>query len=427
MKDLLYVVGTAETSQPAVMRFYGAVTESTVEQFNSEFRWLHDVVKPSKIVIYINSEGGSVIRGMSSFSMVLESEIPVCTIIDGIAASMGSVLWAAGSERYMRDYSILMIHNPFLGCSCSSEEQQQQVISAFKHQLETIYMKRFGLTKSKVREIMDGDKGCDGTYMTAQDAMENGFLEKGHIIKTNDNLKKKVSAVIEGVENMSAAMADIDKIVAEVSDFTPTAEITTIFNKKSNNKNNNDKNMNEKLEILNSLCAQLGIGECSEISPIVAKITEMKGMVAKVTEMEGMVATLKKSVDELNIKKEGLEAQVANLTKENDSLGAKLQVYKDAEKKAKDAEVEALVEDAIKNGKIPGESKAKWIEMAQNSLELVKETLNSIAPVAKITEEIANDPKNVHDANAQTDAEKEMEAKLKEVVGENFAFRKFDE
>ena len=104
-----------------------------------------------------------------------------------------------------------------------------------------------------------------------------------------------------------------------------------------------------------------------------------------------------------------------------------MQVYKDAEKKAKDAEVEALVEDAIKNGKIPGESKAKWIEMAQNSLELVKETLNSIAPVAKITEEIANDPKNVHDANAQTDAEKEMEAKLKEVVGENFAFRKFDE
>ena len=150
-------------------------------------------------------------------------------------------------------------------------------------------------------------------------------------------------------------------------------------------------------------------------------------MIAKVTEMEGMVATLKKSVDELNIKKEGLEAQVANLTKENDSLGAKLQVYKDAEKKAKDAEVEALVEDAIKNGKIPGESKAKWIEMAQNSLELVKETLNSIAPVAKITEEIANDPKNVYDANAQTDAEKEMEAKLKEVVGENFAFRKFDE
>ena len=55
--DLKYVVGKAEAEAPAIIRFFGSVTEETTNRFNDEFLWLQDCVKPSKIVVLINSDG----------------------------------------------------------------------------------------------------------------------------------------------------------------------------------------------------------------------------------------------------------------------------------------------------------------------------------------------------------------------------------
>ena len=58
-----YVVGEANSGEPAYMRFYGRIDEYSARNFNDEFLWLQDYVKPSKIIISINSEGGSVRHG----------------------------------------------------------------------------------------------------------------------------------------------------------------------------------------------------------------------------------------------------------------------------------------------------------------------------------------------------------------------------
>lgn len=118
-----YVVGETKPNEPAYMRMYGRIDEYSARNFNDEFLWLQDYVKPSKIVISINSEGGSVLHGMGTYSIIQNSPIETETIVEGLAASMGSVLWAAGTRAYMRDYSILMIHNPFL---CKSENESSQ-------------------------------------------------------------------------------------------------------------------------------------------------------------------------------------------------------------------------------------------------------------------------------------------------------------
>ena len=65
VENLKYVVGRAEQGQPAIIRFFTAVDERSVQSFNDEFLWLQDYVKPSKIIVMINSEGGSVLYGMS--------------------------------------------------------------------------------------------------------------------------------------------------------------------------------------------------------------------------------------------------------------------------------------------------------------------------------------------------------------------------
>ena len=50
-------------------------------------------------------------------------------INEGMAASMGSVLWAAGERSLMRDYAILMIHNPFL--LSAEDERANDMVTAF--------------------------------------------------------------------------------------------------------------------------------------------------------------------------------------------------------------------------------------------------------------------------------------------------------
>lgn len=72
----------------------------------------------------------------------------------------------------MRDYAILMIHNPMLPDDDGGEPSD--MVTAFTKQIETIYRKRFGLKAEHVRAIMDGQAGKDGTYFDAQAAVKAG-------------------------------------------------------------------------------------------------------------------------------------------------------------------------------------------------------------------------------------------------------------
>ena len=73
--ELKYVVGEAQEAKPVYMRFYGKIDEESTRNFNDEFLWIQDYVKPSKIIISINSEGGSVLYGMGTFSIY--SNVPL--------------------------------------------------------------------------------------------------------------------------------------------------------------------------------------------------------------------------------------------------------------------------------------------------------------------------------------------------------------
>ena len=219
--ELKYVVGEAQEAKPVYMRFYGKIDEESTRNFNDEFLWIQDYVKPSKIIISINSEGGSVLYGMGTFSIIQQCPIEVETIVEGLAASMASVLWAAGTRSYMRDYSILMIHNPFIRDEKSCNPDNEQIVNAFQKQIETIYHKRFGLTKAKVREIMDGKEGCDGTYFDAKSAVNAGILSAECVLKTSKQVCNKVKDQIEGVVEANALQKIMASINTELGNFKP--------------------------------------------------------------------------------------------------------------------------------------------------------------------------------------------------------------
>lgn len=416
--ELKYIVGKAEQDKPAIIRFFGAVNFNNTQRFNEEFLYLQNVVKPSKIAVLINSEGGSVLYGMGTFSIIHSCPIDVDCIIEGIAASMGSILWAAGTNLYMHDYSLLMIHNPF-GIVCENDNANQSV-EAFRGQLETIYQKRFGLTKQQVQDIMSGKEDEDGTFFTAQAAIKAGFLPANHIIKTSKAIRDKVKNQIDGVDDAVTLRGAMDSISAELDESKLFDKIVAINSKEGNNlqfHKNITKTMDE--QALQFISAQLGFSADTQVDVVKARIAEL-------VNAENSLKDCQNKFVALEIKAKGAEAELANTKGELEKVQVSLKKYQDAEAAAHEVEINALVEDAINAGKIEDSAKDSWVNLAHNDFETVKATLGSIKGRDDILKVIATDPTNVEDVkNSMTETEKELEAKIKTVCGEAFALRKF--
>lgn len=418
VNNLKYVVGKAETNQPAIIRFFGSVDSFSTDCFNEEFLWLQDYVKPSKIVVLINSDGGSVMYGMSTFSIIQSCPIEVDCIIEGIAASMGSVIWAAGDHLYMHDYSILMIHNPFVYDNDNEDANIKNMVNAFRKQIETIYVKRFGLSKDKVRAIMDGEGDADGTYLSAKEAVNAGILPDTNIIKTSKQVVEKVKSQIEGVKSVASICDIMNSALKEVDENKLLSEVVSIRTQNNQNFNpvvtgqeQNTMKENENVQF-NAVTAQLGLEAETSLQSVSARITQL-------INAESELKNVKNELGELKIKFKGKETEVANLQKNLSDVEGQLKVYKDAEEKVRNASIDAMVEDAIKAGKIDAGSKEDWVGMAKANLDMVKKTLDSIPGRDNIVDEIAKDPENKNDAEkAMKDVNAKLAEKVKAVVGD---------
>lgn len=418
VNNLKYVVGKAETNQPAIIRFFGSVDSFSTDCFNEEFLWLQDYVKPSKIVVLINSDGGSVMYGMSTFSIIQSCPIEVDCIIEGIAASMGSVIWAAGDHLYMHDYSILMIHNPFVYDNDNEDANIKNMVNAFRKQIETIYVKRFGLSKDKVRAIMDGEGDADGTYLSAKEAVDAGILPATNIIKTSKQVVEKVKSQIEGVKSVASICDIMNSALKEVDENKLLSEVVSIRTQNNQNFNpvvtgqeQNTMKENENVQF-NAVTAQLGLEAETSLQSVSARITQL-------INAESELKNVKNELGELKIKFKGKETEVANLQKNLSDVEGQLKAYKDAEEDARNASIDAMVEDAIKAGKIDAGSKEDWVGMAKANLDMVKKTLDSIPGRDNIVDEIAKDPENKNDAEeAMKDVNAKLAEKVKAVVGD---------
>ncbi len=420
IENLKYVVGQAKKDEPAIIRFFDSVDSWSTREFNEEFLWLQDYVKPSKIIIMINSEGGSVMYGMSTFSVIQNCPIETDCIIEGIAASMGSVIWAAGDNLYMHDYSLLMIHNPFSCCSDELNDSEQQMVNAFKHQLSTIYQKRFGLSKEQVEAIMDGEGEADGTFFTAKEAAKAGFITNDHIIKTSKAVRDKVKNQLEGVEGTTAIRDVMSTICAELDENKLVRTVSAIHNRKENPIFNNPKskemNENQNLETISAL---LGLSTDVQMVGVQARINEL-------IKAEGALKDIQSKYTELEIKFNGKEAEVANLNTELETVKASLKEYQDAEQKAFEAKVEATVDAAIKAGKIQADAKDAWVKMATADFATAEQTLASIPERENITKTISTDPANVKNTEeALKTAEEKMKEQVEKVLGGKVEFKKF--
>lgn len=404
--ELKYVKGVVQSGKPADIYYYTDVDYWSVRDFLYEFDWLVNL-NVSQINIHVNSVGGSVVDGMSVFSRILDCKTPTACYNDGIAASMGSIIWAAGKEVYMKDYALLMIHNPFMD---NDGESNDEVTDAFKKQLKTIYQKRFGLQDDDIEAIMNGEEGKDGTFFTAEEAVDKGFISASHIIETPVAIRAKVNAVVKNG-------FDVSKLKAVMNSIVNIPKKTQI---QDNIYNSNKKKMNE--EQITVFAALLGLsGDKATVESVSAKINALKDNAGKADSLKASLDKANKELATVKTELEGSKASIKNLNDDLKKAKDALKVYQDAEAKAQQNRIEALVNDAVIAGKIEKDDMDKWVKIAQNDFDLAKGTLDSIKAREDISVEIAKEEKGDAKAAMETE-EAKAKAEVDKIVGNSFKF-----
>jgi ATP-dependent Clp protease protease subunit len=132
---------------------------------------------PTKdISLYVNSPGGIVTSGLAIYDTMQYIRPQVSTLCIGQAASMGSLLLAAGApgKRYALPNSRVMIHQPSGGAQgqASDIEIQAREILALRSRLNEIYVKHTGQTMDRVEAAVERD-----TFMSPEEAKEFGLVD----------------------------------------------------------------------------------------------------------------------------------------------------------------------------------------------------------------------------------------------------------
>ena len=125
--------------------------------------------------VFINSDGGSVFDGMTIHEHLRRHPAYVTTYIDGLAASIASVIALAGDEIVMAANAMMMIHDPWATTSGSAEEMQKsaEVLDKVRKQILNVYIRRTGSDRDTIETMMR-----DETWMDAAEAVALGFVDR---------------------------------------------------------------------------------------------------------------------------------------------------------------------------------------------------------------------------------------------------------
>ena len=155
----------------------GPIDDSIANVVIAQLLFLESEDPDKDIHLYINSPGGSVSAGMAIYDTMQYIKPDVSTICMGMAASMASVLLAAGApgKRFALPYSRVMIHQPLGGVQGQASDIliEAKEIEKCRAELYSIISEHSGQSYEKV--FADADRNF---WMTSQEALEYGMIDK---------------------------------------------------------------------------------------------------------------------------------------------------------------------------------------------------------------------------------------------------------
>ena len=168
----------AKSSTKAEIILYGAIGASWYEdsisakQFSDEMNKLDSSVK--EISLRINSPGGDVFDGITIYNRLKQHPARVTAYIDGISASIASIIMLAADEIVMGEGSLILVHLPWTMAAGNRTDFDNTIMRLMdiEEQMISIYAKKTKKSRADIRQMLEAE-----TWLDASQAKEEGFID----------------------------------------------------------------------------------------------------------------------------------------------------------------------------------------------------------------------------------------------------------
>jgi ATP-dependent Clp protease protease subunit len=176
--------------QDRIVFVVGAVEDQMATSICMQLLFLESQNPNKEIAMYINSPGGVVTAGMAIYDTMQFIKSPVATLCIGQAASMGSLLLAAGApgKRFALPNARIMVHQPsggFQGQVSDIERHAQDIVKT-KRRLNEVYVKHTGKAYDVIERALDRDN-----FMSAEESQNFGLIDR--VLATRDDIEAAVT------------------------------------------------------------------------------------------------------------------------------------------------------------------------------------------------------------------------------------------
>lgn len=314
----------------AEIRIYGYIGSDKVnaDAFVSELKKLE--TQYQTINLRINSGGGSIFEGLAIFNAIGQSSCSIDAYIDGLCASMASVLILRCRKIYMSKVAMLMTHRPS-GAAMGNPDQLRSTADMLEGLEETvcsIYAERTGLS---IEDVKKKFMGTSDNWLTADDALK--------------------CKLIDGIYDAPPAASLPPATMRQEQD---------LVNYFTNSFNHLDM---KQFTLSANLMATLGLTADSDQSAAEAVIATMAAKAAKVETLTAELTTAKETI-------QSFEANAVN------------------------AKAEKLVDDAIAARKIVAGDREKFLRLAKADFEGTESLVNDLKPYMSIADQITSGDSN---------------------------------
>ncbi len=312
---------------------------------------LKDSPNAKTIKLRVNSRGGDVFDGFAIYALLEAHPARVEAHVDGIAASMASIVIMAADEITVSAGAMIMIHNPWAFAMGEADDLRStaDLLDKMQGKSADVYVARTGMAREKIIEMMDAE-----TWLTAEEAKAQGFADVIKPAKKAAQARALASINLDGLKAPKALIA----ACAQARSAAPT-------NERKGAEPEQEVTIMEKAERI-ALCSALGLSADVSADVLIQKASALVASHGKAP--EGF---------ELTPKGELASMQARALTAETE-LQASRKVHREAA-------VNACLDEAVKAGKIIPASREKYAALCATDagFETVKDLVASL-PVSPL-------------------------------------------
>ena len=251
------------------------------------------------ITIRMNSVGGSVFDGLAIYNVLRSHQGYVKVKIEGLSASIASIIALAGDDIEMAENGFFMIHNPF-GKSMGGADDMRKtadLLDKIKQELINIYANKTQLSEETISSMMDEE-----TWLTSQEAKEMGFIDT-----ITEPIKVAASFDFSKFTNVdSKEVNNRLQLITNIKKTKMTEELKSWFN-------------GVKEEIVNAVKGEV-VAEAPAKEEVSVVLSDNEEIVNKLTdlsnekeELTSIISEKETCISELENKVSEMEAELAKL------------------------------------------------------------------------------------------------------------------